>query len=118
MKGITRAIVPSRSSSTVPPSELAIRPSFLGSGEERARGHSLISSTSSSQVSAHRRNKANAGIVVYRDYEEEVTFVISKKIRRQPMCGRLGSVTLQFIGANRRCEAIPDSFKTLGSEER
>jgi twinkle protein len=68
--------------------------------------------------SAHWRNKADAGIVVYRDYEEEVTFVISKKIRRQPMCGRPGSVTLQFVGADRRFEAIQDSFKTLGSEER
>lgn len=66
--------------------------------------------------SAHWRNKADAGLVVYRDYEEEVTYVISKKIRRQPICGRPGSVTLQFVGADRRFEEIPASFKNLGSE--
>jgi twinkle protein len=66
--------------------------------------------------SAHWRNKADAGLVVYRDFEKDCTFLISKKIRRQPMCGRPGSVKLEFIGADRRFRAIPDSYRTLGSE--
>lgn len=67
--------------------------------------------------SAHWRNKADAGIVVYRDYLKGVTFVISQKIRRQPMCGNVGSIKLQFVGADRRFEQIPDSYQPLGREE-
>jgi twinkle protein len=66
--------------------------------------------------SAHWRNKADAGIVVYRDYEKAVTFVISKKIRRQPMCGRPGMVKFRFSGTDRRLEDVPFSYTTLGSE--
>ncbi|MBX3583671.1 MAG: toprim domain-containing protein [Rhizobiaceae bacterium] len=66
--------------------------------------------------SAHWRNKADAGLVVYRDFEKDCTFLIAKKIRRQPMCGRPGSVKLEFIGAARRFHAVPDSYRTLGSE--
>ncbi|MFU0504030.1 DnaB-like helicase C-terminal domain-containing protein [Pseudaminobacter sp. NGMCC 1.201702] len=66
--------------------------------------------------SAHWRNKADAGLVVYRDYEKAATFVISKKIRRQPMCGRPGAVKLQFVGADRRFQDIRDSYASLGSE--
>lgn len=66
--------------------------------------------------SAHWRNKADAGIVVYRDYANDVTFVISKKIRRQPMCGMVGSVQLEFGGSDRRFEAIRDSYQPLGKE--
>ncbi|WP_337183831.1 bifunctional DNA primase/helicase [Shinella sp.] len=67
--------------------------------------------------SAHWRNKADAGLVVYRDYQKSVTFVISQKIRRQPMCGMVGSVKLQFVGADRRFEEIPDSYQPLGRED-
>lgn len=67
--------------------------------------------------SAHWRNKADAGIVVYRDYVNNVTFVISQKIRRQPMCGMVGSIKLQFVGADRRFEEIPNSYQPLGREE-
>ncbi|MDX0144060.1 toprim domain-containing protein [Sinorhizobium meliloti] len=66
--------------------------------------------------SAHWRNKADAGLVVYRDYAREATFVISKKIRRQPMCGMVGSVKFQFVGIDRRFEAIPESYQALGKE--
>jgi twinkle protein len=66
--------------------------------------------------SARWRNKADAGLVVYRDLEKDCTFLISKKIRRQPMCGRPGSVKLNFIGADRRFCAVSDSYRTLGSE--
>nr|WMC97932.1 toprim domain-containing protein [Aminobacter aminovorans] len=67
--------------------------------------------------SAHWRNKADAGLVVYRDYENETTFVISKKIRRQPICGRPGSVKFEFVGADRRFRDYPDSYATLGSKD-
>lgn len=66
--------------------------------------------------SAHWRNKADAGIVVYRDYAKNVTFVISKKIRRQPVCGMVGSVKFEFIGADRRFEDMAGSFQPLGRE--
>lgn len=66
--------------------------------------------------SAHWRNKADAGIVVYRDYEKAVTFVVSKKIRRQPMCGRPGAVKFSFIGTDRRFQDIEGSYQALGSE--
>lgn len=68
--------------------------------------------------SAHWRNKADAGLVVYRDYEKDVTFLIAKKIRRQPMCGRPGSVKLEFIGADRRFRDVTGSFQQLGTEGR
>ncbi|PWE57154.1 hypothetical protein DEM27_05800 [Metarhizobium album] len=67
--------------------------------------------------SAHWRNKADAGIVIYRDYQKSVTFAIAQKIRRQPMCGMVGSIKLQFVGADRRFEQIPNSYQPLGREE-
>lgn len=67
--------------------------------------------------SAHWRNKADAGIVVYRDYGKGQTFVISKKIRRQPMCGNVGSVRFEFVGQDRRFEQIPHSYQPLGKED-
>jgi len=66
--------------------------------------------------SAHWRNKADAGIVIYRDYAKGVTYAISQKIRRQPMCGQVGSVKLEFIGAERRFHVIPQSYQPLGRE--
>ncbi len=66
--------------------------------------------------SAHWRNKADAGLVVYRDYELGETHVISKKIRRQPICGRPGGVKFLFISADRRFECIPNSFTEIGKE--
>lgn len=66
--------------------------------------------------SAHWRNKADAGLVVYRDFEKAVTFVISKKIRRQPACGRPGSVKFNFIGTDRRFQEVAYSYNSLGSE--
>lgn len=66
--------------------------------------------------SAHWRNKADAGLVVYRDDEAGQTLVISKKIRRQPMCGRRGTVKFEFVGADRRFVEIQGTYKPLGSE--
>lgn len=66
--------------------------------------------------SAHWRNKADAGLVVYRDYAAELTYIMAKKIRRQPMCGRPGSVKFEFVGADRRFRAILDSYAPLGKE--
>jgi twinkle protein len=64
--------------------------------------------------SAHWRNKADAGLVVYRDYEQGETWVFAKKIRRQPVCGRPGGVKFLFLNAERRFECIPGSFQELG----
>lgn len=66
--------------------------------------------------SAHWRNKADAGLVVYRDYENKKTVVIAKKIRRQPMCGTPGSVDFVFIGAERIFTEIHGTRRSLGAE--
>lgn len=66
--------------------------------------------------SAHWRNKADAGLVVYRDFAKGETWVISKKIRRQPICGKPGAVKFVFINAERRFECIPNSFEELGKK--
>lgn len=65
--------------------------------------------------SAHWRNKADAGLVVYRDYEAGKTTVFSKKIRRQPVCGEPGSVDFEFRGVERRFEEISHTRKNLGA---
>ncbi len=64
--------------------------------------------------SAHWRNKADAGIVVYRDYEARRTIVSAKKIRRQPMCGSPGQVEFLFVGQERRFQALAGSYRALG----
>jgi twinkle protein len=64
--------------------------------------------------SAHWRNKADAALVVYRDFDEGRTIVAAKKIRRQPVCGSPGAVEFVFLGHDRRFEAVPGSYKPLG----
>lgn len=92
---------------------MVIHPTKLKPGED---GKDPVPSLYDLAGSAHWRNKADAGLVVYRDYANDATFVISKKIRRQPICGRPGAVRFEFVGADRRLKDIPDSFQTLGSE--
>jgi twinkle protein len=46
--------------------------------------------------SAHWRNKADAGIVVHRDFDRQVTQVFVKKIREQPHCGQIGKAEFVF----------------------
>jgi twinkle protein len=46
--------------------------------------------------SAHWRNKADAALIVHRDFSEDITKVIVEKVRRQPMCGRPGTVKFEF----------------------
>ena len=65
---------------------------------------------------AHWRNKADAGLVVYRDYEERCSVVFSRKIRHQPICGAPGVVKFWFNGATRRFEPQDGSYSVLGSE--
>lgn len=65
--------------------------------------------------SAHWRNKADAGLVVYRDYDAGETIAMSKKIRRQPICGEPGSVKFSFLGDERRFEAQKGSYAMHGS---
>lgn len=67
--------------------------------------------------SAHWRNKADAGVVIYRDYAKGVTYAIAQKIRRQPICGNIGSVKFEFVGAERRFHALPQSYQPLGRED-
>ena len=64
--------------------------------------------------SAHWRNKADAGLVVYRDYENQVTHVIAKKIRRQPICGSPGAVQFTFLSNERKFQQLPDTYQPLG----
>jgi twinkle protein len=66
--------------------------------------------------SAHWRNKSDAGLVVYRDYDRGVTRVIAQKIRRQPICGHLGSSDFSFIGTTRRFEEQTGSYKPLSNQ--
>ncbi|MBN9453846.1 MAG: toprim domain-containing protein [Bosea sp.] len=66
--------------------------------------------------SAHWRNKADAGLVVYRDFEDRCTMVIAKKIRRQPICGHPGQVKFWFMSASRRFEVVEGSYRTQGQE--
>jgi twinkle protein len=82
-----------------------------GGGKEPAPGMYDIAG------SAHWRNKADAGIVVYRDFEERCTFVMSQKIRRQPMCGTPGTVKFWFMGASRRFDPQPGSYRAKGEKE-
>jgi twinkle protein len=46
--------------------------------------------------SAHWRNKADAGVVVHRDFERNVTQVFVKKVREQPHCGQIGKAEFVF----------------------
>lgn len=66
--------------------------------------------------SAHWNNKADAGIVVYRDYEDNSTLVLSKKIRRQPICGTPGGVKFAFVPHDRRFHEVRDSYQKLSSK--
>lgn len=63
--------------------------------------------------SAHFNNKADAGLVVYRDYDEKATFVFSRKIRRQPMCGSPGVAKFLFVNNERRFAEVPNSYEPL-----
>jgi twinkle protein len=56
-------------------------------------------------------------IVVYRDYEERCTYVISRKIRRQPICGAPGMVKFWFMGISRRFDPRLGSYQTLGEKQ-
>lgn len=67
--------------------------------------------------SAHWRNKADAGLVVYRDYEEKKTLVYSKKIRRQPICGQPGVVEFVFLPHDRRFTEISGSYNEMGRKD-
>lgn len=65
--------------------------------------------------SAHWRNKADAGLVVYRDDQEQKTWVISRKIRRQPICGSPGAVAFTFNGSDRRFQVQSGSYERAGA---
>lgn len=92
---------------------MVIHPTKLRAGED---GKEPVPGLYDLAGSAHWRNKADAGLVVYRDYEAGETWVISKKIRRQPICGRPGAVKFLFLNSERRFECVPDSFEELGKK--
>lgn len=46
--------------------------------------------------SANWLNKADAALIVFRDFSAQVTEVIVDKVRRQPVCGRPGKVEFEF----------------------
>ncbi len=93
---------------------MVIHPTKLKPGDE---GRDPVPSLYDLAGSAHWRNKADAGLVVYRDYENSVSYLIAKKIRRQPMCGRLGSVKMTFDVVARRFSCVPGSYQQLGKEK-
>ena len=64
--------------------------------------------------SAHWRNKCDAGLVVCRDFDEGETLVLSRKIRKQPICGMQGAVTFFFNTVTRRYEDREGSFRARG----
>ena len=64
--------------------------------------------------SAHWRNKCDAGLVAYRDFDEGETLVLSRKIRKQPICGMQGAVTFFFNTITRRYEDRDGSFRARG----
>lgn len=66
--------------------------------------------------SAHWNNKADAGIVVYRDFDQNRTRVFAKKIRQQPICGELGSIDFIFLGTTRRFEEQHGTYKPLTNQ--
>ncbi len=68
--------------------------------------------------SAHWRNKCDAGLVVYRDFDEAETLVLSRKIRKQPICGSQGAVTFWFNPGTRRYEDRDGSFSARGNRQR
>ncbi len=91
---------------------LVAHPTKMQRGDD---GQYLIPGLYNISGSAHFNNKADAGLVVYRDYAEKLTFVLSKKIRRQPVCGTPGRVTFAFLSNERRFDAIRDSYETLSA---
>lgn len=61
--------------------------------------------------SAHWRNKADAGVVVYRDYENNETIIQSQKIRRQPICGTPSSIKYTFLPSERWFAELPNTYQ-------
>lgn len=66
--------------------------------------------------SSHWNNKADAGLVVYRDYEKKQTLVVSKKIRRQRTCGSPGLVKYMFLNNECRFQELRDSYEPLSNK--
>ena len=56
--------------------------------------------------SAHWRNKADAGIVVHRDFATDRTQIFVRKIREQPAHGSIGAADLVFNHRTRTLEGI------------
>jgi twinkle protein len=82
-----------------------------GSGKEPIPGLYDISG------SAHWRNKADAGLAVYRDFDERCTYLVSHKIRRQPICGAPGLVKFWFMTASRRFDPAAGSYQPYAGKD-
>jgi twinkle protein len=57
--------------------------------------------------SAHWRNKCDAGVVVHRDFEQDITEIWIRKIREQPVGGSIGKVALKFDAQTRQYRDAP-----------
>lgn len=60
--------------------------------------------------------EADAGLVVYRDFDQQRTRVFAKNASPQSGCGELSSVDFAFIGTTRRFEEQTGSYKPLSNQ--
>ena len=56
--------------------------------------------------SAHWANMADVGMVVHRDFEEDTTKIITRKIREQGVYGNIGQVLFKFDNVKRIYEEV------------
>ena len=63
--------------------------------------------------SAHWANMADVGLVVHRDFENNMTRIITRKIREQGVYGHIGETFFNFDGAKRVYEEIKEEDKEL-----
>ena len=63
--------------------------------------------------SAHWANMADVGLVVHRDFENNMTRIITRKIREQGVYGHIGETFFNFDGAKRVYQEIKEEDKEL-----
>jgi twinkle protein len=59
--------------------------------------------------SAHWANMADVGMVVHRDFEQDTTKIITRKIREQGVYGNIGQVLFKFDNVKRIYEEVEES---------
>ena len=63
--------------------------------------------------SAHWNNMTDVGLVVHRDFENNITRIISRKIREQGVYGHIGETYFSFSDVSRVYEEIKEEDKEL-----